>query len=204
MNVSWQLVKQRLRNFWSSVYAMNVRILQTLGYNSGKVLLVDVENHQVLHTLELKGEIVSINWTQNTKESYDDFDDLQGNTKLVRRIRFLFFNFVQQSATFKNEYLFLVCQRTQSFSCIFPQFQLAHFKHSQTWLQLSFAVRNKSIEHSGGGIEIGCGAIIRFWDASVRPNKCEVNAWDQGQRRFSAVWCKNEQRLQYDFRSGAT
>lgn len=48
------------------------------------MLLVDVENHQVLHTLELKGEIVSINWTQNTKESYDDFDDLQGNTKLVR------------------------------------------------------------------------------------------------------------------------
>lgn len=53
------------------------------GYSSGKVLLVDVENHQVLHALELKAEIVSINWTQNTKESYDDFDDLQGNTKLV-------------------------------------------------------------------------------------------------------------------------
>lgn len=53
------------------------------GYSSGKVLLIDVENHQVLHTLELKGEIVSINWTQNTKENYDDFDDLQGNTKLV-------------------------------------------------------------------------------------------------------------------------
>lgn len=58
-------------------------IIKNLGYNSGKVLLVDVENHQILHTLELKGEIVSINWTQNTKESYDDFDDLQGNTKLV-------------------------------------------------------------------------------------------------------------------------
>lgn len=55
-----------------------------LGYNSGKVILVDVENHQTLHTLELKSEIVSLNWTQNTKESYDDFDDLQGNTKLVR------------------------------------------------------------------------------------------------------------------------
>lgn len=46
--------------------------------------MVDVENHQVLHTLELKADIVSINWTQNTKESYDDFDDLQGNTKLVK------------------------------------------------------------------------------------------------------------------------
>lgn len=54
------------------------------GYNSGRIILVDVENHQILHTLELKGEIVSLNWTQNTKESYDDFDDLQGNTKLVR------------------------------------------------------------------------------------------------------------------------
>lgn len=48
------------------------------------MILVDVENHQTLHTLELKSEIVSLNWTQNTKESYDDFDDLQGNTKLVR------------------------------------------------------------------------------------------------------------------------
>lgn len=62
---------------------------QILGYNSGKVLLVDVENHQVLHTLELKAEIVSINWTQNTKESYDDFDDLQGNTKLVCIAQFI-------------------------------------------------------------------------------------------------------------------
>lgn len=58
------------------------------GYNSGKVILVDVENHQTLHTLELKSEIVSLNWTQNTKESYDDFDDLQGNTKLVRHFLF--------------------------------------------------------------------------------------------------------------------
>lgn len=54
------------------------------GYNNGRIILVDVENHQILHTLELKGDIVSLNWTQNTKESYDDFDDLQGNTKLVR------------------------------------------------------------------------------------------------------------------------
>ncbi|XP_031628061.1 anaphase-promoting complex subunit 4 [Contarinia nasturtii] len=57
------------------------RIL-AIGYNSGRVILVDVENHQAVHTLELKSEIVSLNWTQNTKESYDDFDDLQGNTKL--------------------------------------------------------------------------------------------------------------------------
>lgn len=63
---------------------------EILGYNSGKVLLVDVENHQILHTLELKGEIVSINWTQNTKESYDDFDDLQGNTKLVCILALIF------------------------------------------------------------------------------------------------------------------
>lgn len=62
--------------------------MKKLGYNSGKVLLVDVENHQILHTLELKGEIVSINWTQNIKESYDDFDDLQGNTKLVCIVAF--------------------------------------------------------------------------------------------------------------------
>lgn len=45
--------------------------------------LVDVENHQVLHTLELKSDIECLNWTQNTKESYDDLDELQGNTKLV-------------------------------------------------------------------------------------------------------------------------
>lgn len=58
-------------------------LLKFQGYNTGRVILVDVENHQILHTLELKSEIISLNWTQNTKESYDDFDDLQGNTKLV-------------------------------------------------------------------------------------------------------------------------
>lgn len=50
------------------------------------MVLVDVENHQILHTLELKSDIECLNWTQNTKESYDDLDDLQGNTKLVRII----------------------------------------------------------------------------------------------------------------------
>lgn len=53
------------------------------GYNSGRVILIDVENHQILHTLELNAEITHLSWTQNTRESYDDFDDLQGNTKLV-------------------------------------------------------------------------------------------------------------------------
>lgn len=100
---------------------------KTLGYNSGKVLLVDVENHQVLHTLELKSEIVSINWTQNTKESYDDFDDLQGNTKLVCTIYFfhLWKLYGNDSLLFSS-----VCQRTQGFSCIISEFQFSHFKHT--------------------------------------------------------------------------
>lgn len=94
MNASWPLVKKVIEsNSTFSVFRLKL-YFKFLGYNSGKVLLVDVENHQVLHTLELKGEIVSINWTQNTKESYDDFDDLQGNTKLVRMTAFDFIVYV--------------------------------------------------------------------------------------------------------------
>lgn len=53
------------------------------GYNTGKVLLIDVENQQIIHTLNLQNDVACVSWTQNTTESYDDFDDLQGNTKLV-------------------------------------------------------------------------------------------------------------------------
>lgn len=54
-----------------------------VGYTTGRVDLIDVENHQVTHTLELKSDVECLNWTQNNKESYDDLDELQGNTKLV-------------------------------------------------------------------------------------------------------------------------
>lgn len=47
------------------------------------MVLIDVENQQIVHTLNLGGDIASLSWTQNTADSYDDFDDLQGNTKLV-------------------------------------------------------------------------------------------------------------------------
>lgn len=98
------------------------------------MLLVDVENHQILHTLELKGEIVSINWTQNTKESYDDFDDLQGNTKLVciEAFTFLSLEIVQEiTVAFIPLNSIEVCQWTQGISCIIPQLQFPHIEYTQ-------------------------------------------------------------------------
>lgn len=55
-----------------------------LGYDSGKIVLIDVENHHILYTQELGTEITHLSWTQCTSDSYDDFDEVQGNTKLVR------------------------------------------------------------------------------------------------------------------------
>lgn len=80
MSAFWPLV----RSAYS--FEKGLSILQRslfVGYSTGRLDLIDVENHQVLHTLELKSDIECLNWTQNTKESYDDLDELQGNTKLV-------------------------------------------------------------------------------------------------------------------------
>lgn len=90
--------------------------------------MVDVENHQILHTLELKGEIVSLNWTQNTKESYDDFDDLQGNTKLVR-------SFIQpkiESISQNQIRIVSVCKWSQSLFAATAEFQFINFEYTKT------------------------------------------------------------------------
>lgn len=77
-------------------YAFNLLLftcVYNIGYDSGKIILIDVENHQILYTQELGTKITHLSWTQNTDDSYDDFEEVQGNTRLVCMIFPAFFLF---------------------------------------------------------------------------------------------------------------
>lgn len=59
------------------------RIL-AIGYSNGLVTLIDVENQQELHKINLESDITSMSWTQNTIEFQDGAEDSQDN-RMVRR-----------------------------------------------------------------------------------------------------------------------
>lgn len=60
------------------------RIL-AIGYDTGIVLLIDVENQEEIHEIELDAEIKCLCWTQNTKEYRNDGDDIQDNRMVMNR-----------------------------------------------------------------------------------------------------------------------
>lgn len=54
------------------------RIL-AIGYSNGLVTLIDVENQQEIHKINLDSDITSLAWTQNTNEYQDGTEDSQDN-----------------------------------------------------------------------------------------------------------------------------
>lgn len=64
------------------------RIL-AIGYDTGLMLLIDVENQQEIHALELDSEVKCLGWTQNTKEYHDDSEDIQDNRMVRLTLSFL-------------------------------------------------------------------------------------------------------------------
>lgn len=52
------------------------RIL-AIGYSSGLVELLDVENEEEIHSFKLESDITCLSWTQNMKEVQDELEEFQ-------------------------------------------------------------------------------------------------------------------------------
>lgn len=95
MNVD-EVIVQRLnwQNLWvRSPPADNVKVkgidwrpderILAIGYSNGLITLIDVENQQEIHKINLDSDITCLAWTQNTAEFRDGSDDTQDN-RMVR------------------------------------------------------------------------------------------------------------------------
>lgn len=58
------------------------RIL-AIGYSNGLLALIDVENQQEIHKINLESDMTFLAWTQNTTEFQDGAEDIRDN-RMVR------------------------------------------------------------------------------------------------------------------------